>query len=70
MAANPAKPGMLAVGFSGGTVLLSRNEGATWKDIGRGLPEGCMTELAFSPAENRLYVFVFDKGLYWTRVWP
>ena len=62
-------------------VWLSMDDGKSWRKIGTGLPQRTKEELnkirtigytprqvkhlAFSPADNRLYVNIATEGLYW-----
>lgn len=64
------KPDTLAVAFENGTVLVTRDEGRTWRDTGRGLPRGEAKRLAFGPTDNRLYAFIEGAGLYWIELPP
>ncbi len=70
LARHPLKLDTLAVAFGNGTVLVTRDEGRTWRDTGRGLPGGEAKCLAFGPTDNRLYAFLEGAGLYWIELPP
>ena len=60
--------GDVLVALRGAEVLLTRNGGATWVDIGDGLPYGA-TYCAVLPTDDRIYVATYD-GLYATAASP
>jgi len=51
LAESPHQPGLLYAGTEGGTIWLTRNDGATWTKIGTGLPRKWVSRLVASQHE-------------------
>jgi photosystem II stability/assembly factor-like uncharacterized protein len=70
IAVDPVEPGLAAVvdgGFGGPRVLLTRNEGRTWAEIGRRLPDLPIFAVAIEHVGGRRHIFVgTDRGVYAT----
>jgi photosystem II stability/assembly factor-like uncharacterized protein len=70
VAADPHDPGVAAIvdgGFGGARVLLTRNLGRQWTEIGRRLPDLPIFAVAIEHVGGRRHVFVgTDRGVFVT----
>jgi photosystem II stability/assembly factor-like uncharacterized protein len=70
VAVDPADPDVAAVvdgGFGGARVLLTKNRGRTWTEIGRRLPDLPIFAVAIERVDGRRHLFVgTDRGVYAT----
>ncbi len=68
VAVDPGDAGVAAVvdgGFGGARVLLTRDHGATWTEVGRRLPDLPIFAVAIHRAGSRRQIFVgTDRGVY------
>jgi len=84
IAESPLQRGMLYVGTEGGRLHLTQDEGATWTDVGRGLPKKWVSRIVasqyaartayvsftgFRDDDSRAYLYrSTDAGATWTSI--